>query len=209
MRVWGLRRASLCGDGLGGGVVGLRARSIQHGISAPGRLHSRLRSCGTVLPSREVVFNPTTDVNLGRWRDQDSDPDLGWGRRPVGRRLLGRTHPRRQTAVLLWVALSCNGAPPTANHGAGPVGVWVSFAGDPCTEVGAGGVVDVVAVTDLGVVVSIVAEGYRVTSLTAGRVQIEPGRELVPPSGAALEARVRSRGEPLPGDCAAGVWGPL
>ena len=70
MRVWGLRRAGHRGDGPGGGVVGPRARSIQPGISAPGRLHSRRRSCATILPSREVVFNPTTDVTLGAYADK-------------------------------------------------------------------------------------------------------------------------------------------
>ncbi len=36
-------------------------------VSAQARLYTAFRSCGTIFPPREIVFNPTNNVNLGSY----------------------------------------------------------------------------------------------------------------------------------------------
>ena len=36
-------------------------------VSAQARLYTAFRSCGTIFPAREIVFNPTNNVNLGNY----------------------------------------------------------------------------------------------------------------------------------------------
>lgn len=85
-----------------------------------------------------------------------------------------------------------------------PVGEWISFDGNPCHDVGAGGTVDVIAVAADGSR-RVLVTGVTVDAMAAGRVHVPPDARFVVPAGSRLVALSAVPGEALPGECPTGT----